>query len=675
MPPSSDSAPAARPLLGIDTGGTFTDFILLKEGQLTVHKVLSTPEAPELAILQGLKALGLQDEKVKIVHGSTVATNAALEGKGVRTLYITNHGMGDLLTIGRQTRRELYQLQPQKPLPPVPKDLILETGGRIGADGTLLEPLTMEDLATIRRETARLQPEAVVINLLFSFLDDRYERAIAQEIPPAIFVSRSSAVLPEIREYERGITTWINGWIGPRVQGYLQRLQQALPEAKLSVMESSGMTVSASEAGERAVHMLLSGPAGGLAGAKAVAAQAGRGDILTFDMGGTSTDVASIAGEIELTTEGRIGPYPVAVPMVNMHTIGSGGGSIVRVDSGGMLLVGPESAGADPGPACYGRGGRLPTVTDANLILGRLLPDAFLGGQFRLDTAAATAAMQPIAAAISSSIEATAEGVIAIANEQMGRALRVISVERGIDPRDTTLVSFGGAGGLHVTALAQSLGCRQAMVPIHGGVLSALGMLLAPRGRELAQTIQQPLHHFNFDTLQQRFRQLIRQGVTALKREGISGEACEAQCRLDLRYQGQSHSLSLPWLDGGGEGGLSQLEADFHQLHRLRYGHALDRPLEIATLRLRLTAVTPPLELPPLQRKQRAVRPFRTTTHHNHRGEKHALSCYQRTDLPPGTTISGPALVCEQVATTYLEPNWHCHVDHLGNLLLSNHNG
>ncbi|MBD3669870.1 MAG: hydantoinase/oxoprolinase family protein, partial [Gammaproteobacteria bacterium] len=440
-------------ILGVDTGGTFTDFVLLADNKLTIHKVLSTPSAPEQAILQGIQELGLaSDPALRVVHGSTVATNAALEGKGVRTVYISNRGFGDILTLGRQARRELYALQPASYPPPVPSELCLETGGRLGADGQILDELTEEDLDSLQQRLRDLKPEAVAINLLFSFLDDSLERRIESVIPDGIFVSRSSAILPEYREYERGITTWLNAWVGPLVQRYLRRLGDSLPGIPVSVMQSSGGTIDAEQAGAEAVNMLLSGPAGGLAAARYVASRVGEPRVLTFDMGGTSTDVAMIDGELRLTSEGHIGPWPVAVPMVDMHTIGAGGGSIAYLDAGGLLQVGPESAGADPGPACYGRGGARPTVTDANLVLGRLLPDAFLGGRMELDTQASREAMAPLAEALGLELEAVAAGIIDIANEHMARALRVISVQRGVDPRALALLSLGGAGGPPVCA-------------------------------------------------------------------------------------------------------------------------------------------------------------------------------------------------------------------------------
>jgi N-methylhydantoinase A len=300
--------------LGVDTGGTFTDFVWFDGEQLGIHKVLSTPQAPEQAILQGIRELGLQQESFYLVHGSTVATNAVLEGKGVRTAYITNYGLGDVLTIGRQARRELYNLQPQPESPPVPAELCLETGGRLAADATLVEALSEQELEILAARLRELAPQAVAINLLFSFLDDRFERQIEKHLPDTLFISRSSDILPEQGEYERGIATWLNAWVGPRVQGYVQRLQQSVQPAPVHVMQSSAFTIRAEQAAKRAVKLLLSGPAGGLMGARRIGDELDRSQLLTFDMGGTSTDVALIDGQVNLTSEGRIGPYPVAVP-------------------------------------------------------------------------------------------------------------------------------------------------------------------------------------------------------------------------------------------------------------------------------------------------------------------------------------------------------------------------
>ena len=648
-------------ILGVDTGGTFTDFVWWDGVSLRVHKVLSTPDAPERAILQGIAEMEVPLDGLTVVHGSTVATNAVLEGKGVKTLYITNRGFADLLTIGRQAREELYSLQPKSVLPPVSHEDCLEIAGRISAEGEVIEALTSEGLQQLREAIEQRKPDAVAINLLFSFLDDAAEQQIESIVPEGLFVSRSSKILPEYREYERGITTWLNSYVGPLVEGYLQRLTQQTAGAQVSVMQSSGSTVSAQYAGAEAVHMLLSGPAGGLAAARFIGEQVNRTKLLTFDMGGTSTDVALIDGAIQLTSEGRIGRYPVAVPMVDMHTIGAGGGSIARVDGGGMLQVGPESAGADPGPACYGKGGKLPTVTDANLLLGRLLPEAFLGGGMSLDRDAAVAAMASVAEALSCSIEEAANGVIRIANEHMSHALRVISVQRGIDPRGFTLASFGGAGGLHVCALAESLGMDRAMIPVHGGVLSALGMLVAPRGRELSRSYMALVETLEDQQIEQNFRQLEQQGVESLLEEGVREEQIDCSWSVDLRYQGQSSTLNVEWCDAAGAA------VEFHRKHRAQYGHNFDFPVELVNLRVVVRE----------QQKQSFSLQHQQSSEVEQPSVKvdmaglGSVSVLDRSQLVVGQKIDGPVLITEQVSTSLIAAGWRCEVDVSGVLMLS----
>lgn len=636
-------------LLGVDTGGTFTDFVWFDGAQLVIHKVLSTPDAPERAILQGIHELGLDGRDYHLVHGSTVATNAVLEGKGVRTVYITNHGLGDVLSIGRQARRELYNLQPQAEAPPVAPELCLETGGRPGADGSVVEPLDTQDIEALVARVQQLEPQAVAINLLFSYLDDSFERRIEAAMPAGLFVSRSSAVLPEQGEYERGIATWLNAWVGPCVEGYVQRLQAAVQPAPVHVMQSSALTIAAAQAARRAVNLLLSGPAGGLMGALRIGKAVDRPQLLSFDMGGTSTDVALLDGRVSLTSEGHIGRWPVAVPMVDMHTIGAGGGSIARVDAGGMLAVGPESAGADPGPACYGRGGRLATVTDANLVLGRLRPEAFLGGKMRLDTPAAQQAIEQLAAQMGVSPQQAALGVVDLANEHMAQALRVISVQRGVDPATYTLAAFGGAGGLHVCALAEALGMRQALVPVHSGVLSALGMLVAPRGRQLSHSVKGLLREQTAARLQQYFEALAARGRAELLEEGVQADAIRRVCSLDLRYQGQGYTLNILFNED-----LDQVAADFTRAHRQRFGHTLDVALELVNLRVALSATgsdfalqadTATASCSPLESIEVA-------------GCDARVPVWRREDLDIDAPYPGPLLVIDAVATTWVAPGW-----------------
>ena len=655
--------------LGVDTGGTFTDFLLYDSDHKSVrlHKVLSTPAAPDRAILQGIKELGVDTSDLVLVHGSTVATNAVLEGKGVRTAYITNTGLADVLSIGRQAREELYNLTPLKKPPLIPAEYCLEVGSRLSAQGEALAQIDEAGLQKLKKQLEALAPEAVAINLLFSFLDDTEEKKIESIIPENIFVSRSSDVLPEYKEYERGITTTLNASVGPLMQGYLQRLEKQLEKCRLSIMQSSAGTASVEHAGRYPVHLLLSGPAGGLKGAQFIAAQSGhhRFDadrLLTFDMGGTSTDVSIIDQQIGLTSESKIGGYPVSVPMVDMHTIGAGGGSIASVDSGGMLLVGPESAGAAPGPACYGNGGTLPTVTDANVVLGRLLPEAFLGGGMSLDKTAASAAVKTLADKLNMDIEQAAQGVIDVVNDHMVRALRVMSVQRGEDPKDYTLVSFGGAGGLHVCALADALEMRRALVPINAGVLSALGMLAAQPSRERSRTINQCLHECEEQMLQQGFDQLHQLAEKEL-RELVNDQKISAHYSVDCRYKGQSHPLNLSWQS---DDSLLDLEQAFHQAHEKTYGHQLAVQVELVNLRVQLNGEKPDFKLPEWQcEPQQKMEQVQLV------GVEQSVSVYQRQQLQMGQCIQGPALIVEMTSTTWLDEGWSAEVDRVGNLMLT----
>ncbi len=645
--------------LGVDTGGTFTDFVLLAGGRLRIHKVLSTPARPEEAILRGIRELGLEGGALRLVHGSTVGTNAVLEGKGARTALVTNRGLGDLLTLGRQNRDRLYDLEPPPVAPPVPEAMCLETGGRIDPRGRVVEPLTGDDVAAVADALHRLAPEAVAINLLFSFVDETFERRLAEAVPEGIFVSRSSAVLPEYREYERGITTWLNAYVGPRMEGYLGRLQRRLPESRVMVMQSSGERIDAERAGRAAVRLLLSGPAGGLRGGGFVGDAAGEARLLSFDMGGTSTDVAVIDGEPRLTTEGTICRYPVGVPMVDMHTIGAGGGSIARLDAGGALQVGPRSAGADPGPVCYGRGGEEPTVTDAHAVLGRLPAAVRLGGALALESTAARRALGRLGAPAGMDAEWAAEGVIRVTNEHMARALRVITVERGLDPRDFTLCCFGGAGGLHVCELADELGIRRALAPVHAGVLSALGMLAAPRGRQLSRTLARPLAEIDGEEVEQALDALARTGTGELEAEGVAPEEIERHPGVELRYRGQAYTLEVAWR------GKPASEAAFHDLHEQRYGHRLDEPVELVNVRLGLRGPSPPLALPPLPEGD--GRP-------DGEAPVHGVGCpvpfWRRERMRAGQETVGPAMVLDAVSTTWLAPGWGARRDRYGNLLL-----
>ncbi len=652
-------------ILGIDSGGTFTDFVLWQEGQLRIHKLLSTPAAPEQAILQGIEELGLMQAvgrgEVTIVHGTTVATNAALEGKGVRTAFITNRGFKDLLTIGRQARSELYNLQPAIQSPPVPAELCHTLNARVDAQGLIVEELCAEELSQLKEALKQLKPQAIAINFLFSYLNPTQEKAVYNALSDLCFCSYSADLLPQTGEYERGIATWLNAYLGPLVKHYLTRLEEACRPATVSIMQSNGGTVAASLAGERSVNLLLSGPAGGLAAAQFFNRQLHERGVMTFDMGGTSTDVALIEDHIQITSEGKLGPYPIAVPMVDMHTIGAGGGSIASIDAGGLLKVGPESAGADPGPACYGKGGKNATVTDANAVLGRLRADNFLGGALSLDQTAAETAVDKLAEQLQIDRLSTALGIIDLADEHMAQALRVISVQRGYDPKDFRLCSFGGAGGLHVCALAEKLLMRRALVPIYSGVLSALGMLVAPRERQLCHTQQGLLENTNNQQLKLALKQLANKGIEQLEAEGVQRDQLQVQASVDLRYQGQNATINVAYTK------FDELAPTFIAEHRRLYGHELKRPVELLNLRQRIFAPTKDLLLLTIpsrhgEAKQQVDLPGFGNT-----------AIYWRDDLGQGQTIQGPALICETVATTLIRPNWLGQVDAFGNILLDNY--
>ncbi|MCG6938300.1 MAG: hydantoinase/oxoprolinase family protein [Gammaproteobacteria bacterium] len=681
--------------LGIDTGGTFTDFILFDNESKTVriHKVLSTPQAPEKAIMQGVADLGIEGDDLAIIHGSTVATNAVLEGKGVSTAYITNKGLADVLAIGRQAREELYNLTPTRKPPLIERQLCLEVNSRLSASGEQLQQLSEQDLSELTAQLAALAPKAVAINLLFSFIDESEELKIEKAIvdrfgEEGVFISRSSDVLPEYKEFERGMTTALNAKVGPLMQGYLQRLEDSLTgQGKqkhsqgtvLSIMQSSGGITSARQAGRYPVNLLLSGPAGGLKGAQTVAAASAISQLLSFDMGGTSTDVSIIDKKPGFTSGAKIGGYPVAVPMVDMHTIGAGGGSIAQVDAGGLLLVGPESAAADPGPACYGKGGKRPTVTDANVVLGRLLPQSFLGGNMRLDKAAAIAALKNVAAPLGLTVEQAAMGIIEVVNDHMVRALRVMSVERGEDPKDFTLVSFGGAGGLHVCALAEALEMTKALVPVNAGVLSALGMLAAEASRERSRTINRPLKDCDTVAIEQLFAELASLAIAELNpatvfagNEAISGsqpgrlqdllrfagnDSIKLVLTVDVRYRGQSYALNLPWRS------LQNIEPDFHKKHRDSYGHELAIDIELVNLRVRAIEQRQSFELPRWQPSEELTCEFVTMP-----GIAQAVAVMNRAGLPVGHRIEGPALITETSATTWLATGWIAEIDSVGNI-------
>ncbi len=664
---------ASKFYLGIDAGGTFTDFCLVEVGpQVTIktHKTMSTPAAPEKAIIAGIRQLGLEhlleSDRLHITHGSTVATNAALEGKFARTAYITNRGFKDVLTLGRQTRPSLYQLEFDPVEPPVPESLCLETGGRISASGEVLDELTETDLEHLVQQLKPLEVEAVAINLLFSFVDSRFEEQIYSAIKqalPSLIVSRSSSVLPVYKEYERGIATWLNSALGPVVSGYIGRLRDYLGNTSLQIMQSSGETLAAEVAASSAANLLLSGPAGGLAALEYIGKQVKRGHFISFDMGGTSTDVALLEGQIEITSEGSVGRYPVGLPMVDMHTIGAGGGSIAFIDRGGVLKVGPQSAGASPGPACYGLGGKAATVTDANVVLGRICAHTKLAGDLSLDVGAAREAVAGLASQLDLSIEETALGIVRIANQHMAAALRLISVNRGHDPKDFALVCFGGAGGLHVCDLAEAMAMDNAVVPVNSGVLSAFGMVIADRGRQFSRTLTLTLAPESEPLIESALTELEQLATNEFIKELKEEEAASRiaiTTRVELRYLGQSFTLTVPFSD------IESCQRDFTELHQKRYGYALNNPIQLVTLHVSPTIPKTPFDLPETDTQSACNEVQQVSVF----GCEEPADYWPKEQLPQGVTVFGPAIIADYAATTFIAPGWSAYHDRFGNLMI-----
>ncbi len=651
-------------LVGIDTGGTFTDIVVLDEepdGARIRHcKMLSDPKDPSRPILEGIKKLALENRPLQIIHGTTVGTNAVLEGKGARVAYVTSEGFADVLTLGRQEREQVYKLKQTAARPPVSDELCLEVSTRVAADGSLLNEAGDEELKKLKAQLEALDVEAVAINLLFSFLQPHQEQRIADALSGHWFISCSSKILPEVREYERGMATWLNASVGPVISRYLQRLQTRLPDARIAVMQSAGTTIAADQAADQAVRLLLSGPAGGLAAARSISGQTNTRRLMSFDMGGTSTDVALFNGEIPLTSQSRIGSWPLSIPSVDIHTIGAGGGSIARVDEAGMLLVGPESAGASPGPACYGKGGSQATVTDANLILGRIPAGTLLGGYLSLDLSAAQRAVGVLAEKMGCDMLDAARGLIRLANEHMARALRVISVERGYDPVDYALLCFGGAGGLHACDLAELLGMKRIIIPARSGVLSAMGMLVSEPGREFSQVILAPLNSVTVADIEQRFAQLEAVAKDQLVNEGCEPKSLIFRHQLELRYQGQSATISIDWSAG------KDHEAAFHIAHTQASGLQLPHPVELVNIRLsaRAPAALTSIDVYQTPADDLASEKIQMP------GISGDVPMCKRSGLATGELIEGPLLLIESAATCWIKPGWAIKPDQWGNLLL-----
>jgi len=649
---------ASRQLIriGVDTGGTFTDFVFERDGRLTLFKLPSTPSDPSLAIRQGLDRIcaetGAQLDRLEVVHGTTVGTNALLQRRGARIALVTTSRFEDVLVIGRQARPELYNLNAIKPPPLVEDELRLGVRERVVASGEVIEPLDESDLQNLLRKLERAGVEAVAISLLFSFLHPEHEERIASALGSlGVPLSISSRILPEYREYERTSTVVINAYLQPLMGRYLNRLSTT----KLRVMQSSGGSISAEVAAIEPVRTILSGPSGGVVGALRAAQSAGIKNVITFDMGGTSTDVALCdSGAIRTTNEATVAGLPVAVSVMDIHTVGAGGGSIARVDEGGSLRVGPESAGADPGPACYGRS-LLPTVTDAHVVLGHFGGAGLLGGEFELDQDRARQAMTDLANDLSRvsgkrcSINAAAEGVLAVANANMERALRHISVERGHDPRQFALLPFGGAGGLHAVELARALRIPTVIVPTAPGALSAVGVLVADVIKDQSRTVMFTYGAQETKKLAHIFSQMEREAATVLRSEGFPRSRQRHERSLAMRYRGQSFELEVRDTTG-------DLGAAFHRVHRERYGYAQEESeIEIVSARLRSFGIVEKLA-------QRKIETGRSRSQGN---------IYRRQELRAGTKLKTPCIVTEYSATTLIDADSKARIDSFGNILIT----
>ena len=669
-------ADGGRCLLGVDVGGTFTDFLYRDGGRLVADKRPSTPDDPARAVLDGIAERGWRPGEV--VHGSTVATNALLTRSGARTALIATRGFRDTLAIGRQARPDLYALHPVRPPPLVPDELRFEVGGRVAADGSVVEPLDEAGAVRALRAIADAGAEALAICLLFSFANPDHERRLAALAGGlGLHVSASHEVLPEHREYERMSTTAANAFVAPVTARYLAALADGLAAAggdgegeapRLRVMLSNGGSASAAQAGREAVRTVLSGPAGGVVGAFAAAAASGADRAITFDMGGTSTDAGLCPGRILERNDLSVGGLPIRTPAVDVHTVGAGGGSIAWIDAGGALRVGPQSAGADPGPAAYGRGG-LPTVTDAHAVLGRLRPDRFLGGALPLRRDRAARAIAALAPAFGGDGTRAAQAVIDVVNANMVRALRVISVERGHDPAGFALVAFGGAGPLHACDVAAELGVTTVIVPAVPGVLSAAGMVRADVTRDLARGLVRrvPADAVGaIGPLREAFAGLEREARAALAADGYR-HGVRVERSADLRYRGQSHELTVPL---GRSCSAASVRRALAAAHLERFGHAdPGRAAEIVVARVKARAPGPGAEARIEHGRARPAAGEET--------ERVVWDRPRRTRILDRAAVArsgvdGPAILTQPDTTILVPPGWRARPDGsaAGNLIL-----
>ncbi|HET8998291.1 MAG TPA: hydantoinase/oxoprolinase family protein [bacterium] len=651
--------------LGVEVGGTFTDWVLARGDRIdATGKVLSTPAQPERAVIAAVSECGIDAREIEtIVHGSTVVTNAVLEHKGARTCLLTTKGFRDVLMIQRQAKTRLFDLFYRQPQPLVSRDHILEVDERMGPDGQVRRPLTdFAFIEEVRRLVRDDGVESVAICLLHGYANPAHELAVENALTmalPGIAVTRASEVLPEFREYERTSTCVISAYAKPVVQRYLAGLEDGLRARNfggpLTIVQANGGTVPAHAVRRHAAKMILSGPAAGVIGATTVALEAGFANVITFDMGGTSTDVCLVTnGRPGITREYRIGGLPLTVPMIDIATVGAGGGSIADVDRGGMLKVGPQSAGADPGPAAYGRGGTAFTVTDANVLAGRIRPQAFFGGRMQLDAKRAEATLAALADRVALSSAETLEGVLRLVNVTMAQAVRLVTIERGYDPRDYTIVAYGGSGPLHAAAVAADLGISRVLVPTNPGLVSAYGLLIADTRQDFSMTRVSPAASLTDAGVADVFAELEARAQREFAEYARPWSDVRCRREMDMRYAGQAYEIPVA-CDGLTVAAITQ---SFHEGHRTRYGHAVpDEVVEVVGYRLIAVAPSPLRKIRPA--------PARDRVH-----AARARGYHARHELEPGAAIAGACVVEEPTATTFVPEGWTARVDPIGNLIL-----
>ena len=649
---------ASTIIVGVDTGGTFTDMVAIIGGEIRVHKVLSTPLDPADAVIRGLHEMLAGATPTSVTYSSTVATNSLLEKKGARVALITNAGFEDLIEIGRQNRDDLYALAPSRPEPLVARAMRFGVAERTLFDGTIDRALTSAELARVRKLAARSGAESFAVCLLHSYANPKSEESIARALAPlGIPLSISHRILAEYREYERFSTAVVNAYVAPRMSSHLKNLATRLKGARLRIMQSNGTAIGTQLARDEPVRTILSGPAAGVIGAASLARAFGTDRFITFDMGGTSTDVSLFDRRARIRTLSHPDGYAVRTPVIDIHTVGAGGGSIARIDAGGSLRVGPESAGADPGPACYGRGDAC-TVTDADLVAGRLVAENFLGGRMKLHPERAARALSELARRMKTTALIAARGVIRVVNANMERAIRVISVERGYDPRDFALLAFGGAGPMHACELALDLGVRHIVMPRNPGLLCAWGAAGAPLGREYSLTVRET--NPDYRRMLARASGLVRRARNELKADG--GSAIRHELWVDMRYRGQSYELEIA---------LSpRFIADFHSPHRQTFGHSSpSAAVEVVNIRIRAIAAESSARPKRIAHQKGKPQPIS-------RGKalvgdrERMVPIYDRETIGAGAQIVGPLVVVELSSTGYVAPEFTLRADDFGNLHL-----